>query len=130
MTQQEFETRVLVKVSTSEYWHINEVYNNSDLDKDEFCKLWVKMNQGRVSKAKEEAKREAEDWKQREGLYDIIAKDWSNLYDKAAYKHLNKKERQLLDTVGISIDDDTYSWIYPTRVRDVIYQIEKYLKVA
>lgn len=39
MTQQEFTSRTLVEVSNKEFWAINEVYNNSDMDKDEFCKM-------------------------------------------------------------------------------------------
>ena len=54
MTQQEFTQRVEVSVSSTEYAAIEIVYMNSDLDKDEFCKLWVKMNYKRVGKAKEE----------------------------------------------------------------------------
>ena len=42
MTQQEFTSRTLVEVSNEEFWAINQVYNNSDLDKDEFCKMWAR----------------------------------------------------------------------------------------
>lgn len=42
MMQQEFEARVKKTVSYKEFLSINEVYMNSDLDKDEFCKEWVK----------------------------------------------------------------------------------------
>ena len=51
MTQREFETRVNMEVSSKEFDSINEVYMNCDLDKDEFCKMWVKMNKSRVAKA-------------------------------------------------------------------------------
>lgn len=60
MTHKEFTDRVLVNVSEEEYRHIEQVYLCSDLDKDEFCKLWIKMNKGRYEAAKakrEEAKR-------------------------------------------------------------------------
>lgn len=56
MTKQEFENRTNVQVSSEEYGHIEAVYMASDLDKDEFCKMWCKMNKSRVNKAKEEAK--------------------------------------------------------------------------
>lgn len=39
MNKQEFENRVLVKVSEVEYKAIETVYMNSDLEKDDFCKL-------------------------------------------------------------------------------------------
>lgn len=136
MTQQEFETRVQVKVSTQEYWHINEVYNNSDLDKDEFCKLWVKMNQGRVNKAKEQAKREAEDWKQREALYDIINRDWTGKYNEFAHTCFTKTQEKQLSEVGIELTEERVEPIWGHTVRDyklvstILYEIEKYLKVA
>ena len=60
MTKQEFENRTLVNVSFEEYEHIESVYMSSDLEKDEFCKMWCKMNKSRVNKAKgaiKEAKR-------------------------------------------------------------------------
>ena len=56
MTKQEFENRTLVNVSFDEYEHIEAVYLASDLDKDEFCKMWCKMNKSRVNKAKEAIK--------------------------------------------------------------------------
>lgn len=56
MTKQEFENRTNVQVSSEEYGHIEAVYMASDLDKDEFCKMWCEMNKSRVNKAKEEAK--------------------------------------------------------------------------
>ena len=52
MTQQEFFNRTGVEVSNNEFFAIHEVYCNSDLDKDDFCKMWCKMNQSRVKAAK------------------------------------------------------------------------------
>ena len=40
MTKQEFETRVQMQVSNEEYLIIEEMYMNSDVEKDEFCKYW------------------------------------------------------------------------------------------
>lgn len=48
MTRQEFTNRTLVEISEVEYEAIEIVYINSDLNKDDFCKLWCKMNAGRV----------------------------------------------------------------------------------
>ena len=56
MTQQEFTNRTNVEVSYNEFNAIHEVYMSSDLDKDEFCKMWVKMNKTRVAKAQAEQK--------------------------------------------------------------------------
>ena len=71
MTQQEFTQRTMVEVSNNEFWAINEVYNNSDLNKDEFCKMWCKMNKSRVELAKMELKR-----RQKHNLYKHILTKW------------------------------------------------------
>lgn len=52
MTQQEFETRVKVQVNVKEFYAINEVYMNCDLDKDAFCKQWVRMNKKHIAQLK------------------------------------------------------------------------------
>ena len=52
MKYSEFVERTGVYVSIAEFDAIVEFYNNSDVDKDEFCKLWAKMNFVRVKEAK------------------------------------------------------------------------------
>ena len=56
MTQQEFQERVKMTVSAEEYDAIETVYLTCDLNKDEFCKMWVQMNKSRVERAIKEAK--------------------------------------------------------------------------
>ena len=56
MLQQEFENRVGMQVSAKEYAAIEQVYMNSDVDKDEFCKLWAKMNRQRIARFKADKK--------------------------------------------------------------------------
>lgn len=51
MNINEFTDRTHVAVSTEEYAHIEAVYMASDLDKDEFCAMWRKMNRSRVNAA-------------------------------------------------------------------------------
>ena len=136
MLQAEFERRVKMSVTPEEYWHINEVYNNSDLDKDAFCKLWVKMNKSRVEKAVEEAKREAKDRKLREGLYDIINKDWSGRYNSIAPSCFNDRQEKLLAQAGIALKEERVEPIWGHAVTEyksvstVLYEIKKYLKTA
>ncbi len=59
MTQQEFESRVGIEVTGKEYAAIEQVYMNSDVEKDEFCKLWVRMNKQRVARIEAERKAQA-----------------------------------------------------------------------
>lgn len=60
MLQQEFESRVGIAVSANEYAAIEQVYMNSDVEKDEFCKLWAKMNRQRIARIKAEQKAAAQ----------------------------------------------------------------------
>lgn len=46
MLQQEFEELTGLKVSSEAYSKIEECYMNTDIDKDVFCKLWIKSRQG------------------------------------------------------------------------------------
>lgn len=63
MMYNEFVERVGMEVSSSEFEIINEMYTFSDVDKDEFCKLWAKMNFARVKAAKEQKAKEAKEAK-------------------------------------------------------------------
>ncbi len=50
MTQQEFETRTGLTVTSEEYAYIERVYMASNYQKDEFCVEWKKNNGVRSSK--------------------------------------------------------------------------------
>lgn len=90
MLQQEFEARVKVQVSYKEYESINEVYNNSDLDKDEFCKMWVRMNSERVNRAIAEEK-------ERQRLAALKDKAWDIIIlHRYNYKALQKPASEVL----------------------------------
>lgn len=104
MTQQEFENRVKMTVSASEFEAINEVYMNCDLDKDEFCKGWVKMNKSRVAKA--EAERKAEEQRQAdiETAYEVYNKlNNEKDYAKLAVSVLTDKEESFAERIGIAL---------------------------
>lgn len=60
MLQHEFESRVGIKVSAKEYAAIEQVYMSSDVEKDEFCKLWAKMNRQRIARIKAQQKATAQ----------------------------------------------------------------------
>lgn len=103
MTQVEFEKRVEMKVSSNEFDAINTVYMASDLDKDEFCKMWVKMNKSRIQAFKEEEKKQELISK----VLDIQAKslcfqgeDWWKL----GIEILSKKEIEILKEFGIEME--------------------------
>ena len=63
MMYNEFVERVGMEVSSSEFEIINNMYMLADVDKDDFCKLWVKMNFARVKAAKEQKAKEEKEAK-------------------------------------------------------------------
>jgi hypothetical protein len=127
MTQQEFTQRVNVEVSNKEFEAINEVYMNSDLDKDEFCKMWVKMNKTRVQNAKVERMIKAKDEAYRDRLrrfYDKTSKSryqWTpiNYIDMSVY------EIQAMSHAGIMVENECGSGV--KTLSDIRYEIGKYL---
>lgn len=68
MTQKEFYQRTGVEVKSYEFDAIHTVYMMCDLDKDEFCLMWCKMNYNRVAEAKAEAKARAKKEAQKDNI--------------------------------------------------------------
>lgn len=145
MLQKEFEDRTGVKVSFEEYSAIETVYLESCLDKDEFCKIWCKMNASRVKKAQEDAKTKEQERKTKDTLLSIINKinietekrgfDCCNL--PYTWEFLSKKDLKVLEKSGIEIEmtykkaiEFGYSGPRFYRIDDTRYHIKKYLKIA
>lgn len=136
MTQQEFENRVNMQVSSTEFDAINVVYMNSDLDKDEFCKMWSKMNESRISKAIAAAKEEeekAELYMKVSECEFILSSAWKDRSDILAVSVLGKKRIALLESIGIEITVnlcDCKAFKYACSVISEIYQWKEEHKIA
>ena len=129
MTQQEFTQRVEVSVSPAEYAAIEIVYMNSDLDKDEFCKLWVKMNYKRVGKAKEERIAKEKEEMLRGQLFMIATKPKCNDFTKLADCFYTNKEKKTLERVGIYMEEEINGINRFKSVSSITYEVKKYLKI-
>lgn len=130
MMQSEFQERVQMQVSPAEYAAIEAVYNESDLNKDDFCKLWVKMNQTRVNKAKAEARARAEKEALRDKAWEIISK-YGGVWNcqQPASKFLKKRERAFCESIGIKVRDMENEYL-STTLSTVIYELRKFCKAA
>lgn len=109
MTQIEFTQRVGIEVSVKEFEAINEVYMNSDLDKDAFCRIWVKMNKTRVREARMKAAelREKQTLKEMAwALYQRIS-GMENTHLAMAYTTLLPSQRNFLHGIGIEVNERT-----------------------
>ena len=137
MTQQEFKNRTGVEISYQEFNAIHEVYVNSDLDKDGFCKMWVKMNTTRVAQAKVEAERQAEKEAMFEMMWNIIMEFGSiatcsdEMHTTLAINLLTEEQQKNLASLGIDMTED-YGYAIPffKRMSTVLYEIDKILKAA
>jgi len=128
MTQQEFTQRVNVEVSNSEFEAINEVYMNSDLDKDEFCKMWVKMNKTRVQNAKVERMIKAKDEAYRDALHKFYTKnnDVNEFMTPICYVKISTYEVQAMSYAGIKVANENGRAKY---LSDIRYEIGKFLRM-
>ena len=126
MTQQEFTQRVNVEVSNKEFEAINEVYMNSDLDKDEFCKMWVKMNKTRVQNAKVERMIKAKDEAYRDALHKFYTKndDVNEFMTPICYVKISTYEVQAMSYAGIKVANEDGRAKY---LSDISYEIGKFL---
>jgi hypothetical protein len=128
MTQQEFTQRVNVEVSNKEFEAINEVYMNSDLDKDEFCKMWVKMNKTRVQNAKVERMIKAKDEAYRDALHKFYTKnnDVNEYMIPICYVKISTYEVQAMSYAGIKVANEDGHAKY---LSDIRYEIGKFLRM-
>jgi hypothetical protein len=128
MTQQEFTQRVNVEVSNKEFEAINEVYMNSDLDKDEFCKMWVKMNKTRVQNAKVERMIKAKDEAYRDALHKFYTKnnDVNEYMTPICYVKISTYEVQAMSYAGIKVANEDGRAKY---LSDIRYEIGKFLRM-
>ena len=128
MTQQEFFERTMVEVSNDEFFAIHEVYCNSDLDRDEFCKMWCKMNKTRVQNARIEHRQ-----KMKEQCYKDTLRKWfdkyrgtqffyDNYHTNIVYVKLSVYLIQALSFAGIRIDSGA-------SFSDVHFKVGQYLGV-
>ncbi len=132
MTKQEFTQRVGMQISAEEYSAIEQVYMASDVDKGEFCRLWSKMNAERVKAAKEFARQQERERRQREQLWEIVMKYGGMSYETmqtVASELLTKQQTSLCEAVGIKMESVCYGQ-QDKSLSTVLYEIKKYLKAA
>lgn len=133
MMKQEFESRVGMKVSNEEFDAINLVYMNSDIEKDEFCKMWAKMNAKRIS-----AYRKAEKEKQEKHEHISLLASTRELLRELAYSKgweaspkqvLTSKVIKALDKADIYITEYNYvkgcTDLKP--ISTLVYEINEYI---
>ena len=128
MTKQEFTQRVKVEVSDIEYNAIEMVYMHSDVDKDEFCKMWCKMNANRVKNAKVERMLKAKDEANRDALHKFYTKtnDSNEFNTPISYVKISTYEVQALSHAGIKVENENGRIKY---LSDIRYEIGKFLRM-
>ena len=115
---------------------INAVYMESDVNKHEFCALWMQMNKKRLAKAKEEAKAKEAKEKLDEKLWKIIGKyGWKDYRWKEctlAKTALSEREEKAVEEAGLKLKEYDYQsglYLYK-RMSTLLWDIRKYLKAA
>lgn len=129
MTKQEFTNRTLVQVTDEEYAAIEVVYMASDLEKDQFCKMWCNMNKSRVQNARVERMLADRDEAFRDALYKTMTR-WQLACDKHAKElgwswsvssedFLSMYEIRALDHFEINIKDKAFDTM--CNIRQFLY---------
>lgn len=126
MLQNEFQTRTKVNVSVEEFDAINVVYMNSDLDKDEFCKMWCKMNASRVRAAKTEALKAAIEAQRKDKAWEIFSILFSVKHIANAIDILTKGQIKFLVANGIELScSDPYGRVLYFSNWDIAYKVNE-----
>ena len=102
MLKSEFEERVKMPVQDWEFEAINVVYNNSDLNKDEFCKMWVSMNKSRVQqykKAEAESNAAIKLLEAGQKIYGKLTVAWKKSVYTFCFDVLTRREGDILNQI-------------------------------
>lgn len=127
MTKEEFTQRTLVEVDDYEFNAIQTVYLSSDLDKDEFCKLWKKLNPRRVKNAKVERILSQREQANRDFAWRLVNSSYTHdELMKFATDYFTWYEQNFLETrLHISMEDESY--MVPHTVAGILGKLNKYL---
>lgn len=126
MTRKEFTERTMVEVSNEEFETIHEFYMNCECDKDEFCKIWCKMNPNRVWVAKMELKDRQEKEANKEYLrkwfdkWNGTQKFWDNYCTKMTYIPMSIKDIKAFTKADVNLD---------ATLSEVHYKVGQYLGI-
>lgn len=133
MTQKEFQDRVKMQVSAQEYAAIEVVYMNSDLEKDEFCKMWKKMNAKRISVYLKSEKEKQEKYEHIAFLYSTICMlrnlAYESGWDSSSEKLITNKVRKELEKANIDYMEYNYIKMQNDfkQVASLIHEIQEYI---
>ncbi|MSS16823.1 hypothetical protein [Sodaliphilus pleomorphus] len=132
MTKQEFENRVKVQVTDQEYYSVIEpMYMNSDVDKDEFCAMWRKMNHKRVKACLADQLKCKQEQERKDRLFDL---KWKIECLPAEKKHtfavLYCTEKQMQDLKDVGIETEGWNkWLQiheQKSLSDIHYDLLKF----
>lgn len=145
MLQSEFKERTGVDVSFEEYQAIEKVYMESDLNKDDFCKMWCKMNVSRIKTAKKALAEKEAKTKETDRLLSIVNKidrkrqkiRFDYIEEPLSVHFLSESEINFLQNRGIMMrisiqkaKDFGYPCPRHYKISETAYHIKKYLKIA
>lgn len=133
MLQKEFQDRVKMRISAQEYAAIEVVYMNSDLEKDEFCKMWSKMNAKRIADYSKVEREKKEKYEHIAFLHSTMCLlrnfAYENGWGASPEKFITRKVRQELEKA--SIDYMEYNYIKMQidykPISSLIYDIQEYI---
>ena len=140
MTQKEFTNRTNVEVSYKEFEAIHEVYVNSDMDKNEFCEMWKKMNKSRVEKSQMEAQLRTGKEAQLDFIWSLIMEFGSvatcdmKMHETIAADILSEGQQDKLASMGIDMRNEPDYYFGGLRtyknMGTILYEVGQILEAA
>ncbi len=132
MTKQEFETRAKIEVTDQEYFQVIEpMYMSSDVEKDEFCKLWGKMNHKRVKAYLEDQLKRRKEAERKDRLFNLkwmIENLGMEKQGRLAINVLTENQQKDLEAVGIALTykNPMFGFTQWYRLTDIHYELLKF----
>lgn len=132
MTKQEFEVRAKIEVTEQEYYSVIEpMYMSSDVDKDEFCAMWRKMNHKRVKLYLADQLKRKQERERKDRLFDLKWKiECLPMEKKGTLAVLYCTEKQMQDLKDVGIETEGWNkWLQiheQKSLSDIHYDLLKF----
>lgn len=126
MTQEEFFKRTGVRVAADEFSAINTVYNACDVNKDQFCEIWCKMNYMRVGRAKAENASREELEKMYRKFWDLELKTEGS--NSMVQNKLTKRDISAIEELGLKVNPEWSMWTLKGNLSVKRGELERKLK--
>ena len=117
MMQSEFYERTKVNLTGEEYAEVEDIYNSVQMDKDEFCKLWLKNRDNKIiAELMNTIKKLEDDCRQMSNSCESLTEEMEGMkaQHEGELQEMSDTHKAHMEDFGrkmiIHMDDDTYRY--------------------